>query len=621
MTDRETSHAEPDNEIDTILPGKSDEICDEDDENTGDFGTQTAANCVDQFATFVPADKSQINRIAIRYDALVRGDQIGDFRIQCLLGRGSFGAVYLARELTLDRLVAVKVVLPEGQHATKSEGRSLAQLKHPGIVGVYGEAHDPVSGCSLLWMQYVDGSNLDRLIKQLHVDQRDEWNESNLLCLLSPNTMSAPETAVPSASELDDLSRRSVETVCRIGVQLADALAHAHDSGITHRDIKPANILMQRDARPLLADFNLAGNESCIDRNAVSGGTIAYMPPERLAHLLGEDVQVDERRADVYSLGVVLWELACGSRPHTQAEEDLQSSGGQRLLDILRLRRQALPTTSKSLPIGLAMVLGRAICVDPEKRYPSAHAMATALSGLAQLESARRRAPTIGGIREFAQSHLLWIILIGGMLPHFAASGLQSAYNQIWIHVNDDAFFKAFIAYNIVVYPACVGWLAWNLFKFAQGYRRVVSRDADSARPIAQIASTIAEAAKAIHDRGRSRLVSWRRAVPLAAGPVWRDSQRESMVSLWDFVHDRRADCDDVLLRLRPVCGRLSRISRLLANRFTLPSPGPLRAFLDGESDQLGRDPGWRVTVGGSGPANGDRNPISPGNGLQLLGP
>ena len=98
---------------------------------------------------------------------MVRGEQIGDFRIQRLLGRGSFGAVYLARELTLDRLVAVKVVLPEGRRSTASEGRSLAQLTHPGIVGVYGEARDRSSGCSLLWMQFVDGCNLAILIARL----------------------------------------------------------------------------------------------------------------------------------------------------------------------------------------------------------------------------------------------------------------------------------------------------------------------------------------------------------------------------------------------------------------------------------------------------------------------
>lgn len=477
MTQRETSHLHPDKQHDTVESGESNPTSEDLDANASDSPQADAEDRRDLFATFLPADGRPVSRQTIRYDALVRGDQIGDFRIQRLLGRGSFGAVYLARELTLDRLVAVKVVLPEGQHATKGEGRSLAQLKHPGIVGVYGEAHDPVSGCALLWMQYVDGTNLASLIGQLHHDDRGDWNESTLTGLIAPDSKSTATTAVPATARRDDCSPQSLETVCRIGIQLAESLAHAHECGITHRDIKPANILMQRDATPLLADFNMAGNESSVEGNHVSGGTIAYMPPERLENVLGKDSLVDERRADIYSLGVVLWELACGQRPHAEPESSLTSSGGQLLQELLQVRRQETSPTG-GIPIGLAMVLGRAMCVDPQQRYPSARAMATALSGLEQLERARRRAAAVStGMRHFARRNLIWIIMIGGILPHVAASGLQSAYNQIWVRVTPDTFFKAFIAYNVVVYPACAGWVAWKLFKFAQGYRRVLAGD------------------------------------------------------------------------------------------------------------------------------------------------
>lgn len=408
-------------------------------------------------------DVSQFTR-EIRYDMLVRGDQIGDFRIQRLLGRGSFGAVYLARELTLDRLVALKVVLPSGQHATTGEGRSLARLKHPNIVGVYGESQDAASGCSLLWMQFVDGFNLENLLRRLNDDEA-ACTEANLLRLL---------VAERSDKNSDvGTEREELESICWMGSLLADAISHAHRCGITHRDIKPANILVDRDGTPLLADFNLAENQSS-DQEKRSGGTVAYMPPEQLADLLGEPTEFDAQRADTYSLGVVLWEMATKTRPYQASESSLTSSGGQMLKDILKVRREELEDNT-DMPIGLAMVLRRALHVDPSTRYPSATAMAAALRGLVDLQTARRQAPTSRWL-QFVRRNLFWFVLIGGLIPNLAASILQSVYNLIWIETSSPAFTKAFVAYNLVVYPACVGWFASHLWRFGVTYKNVAKR-------------------------------------------------------------------------------------------------------------------------------------------------
>ena len=408
----------------------------------------------------------------LEYDSLLRGAQIGGFLVLRLLGRGSFGAVYLAREISLDRLVALKVVLPGGKHSTSGEGRNLARLRHPNIVGVYGESEDPESGCSLLWMQYVDGLNLASVIENLYRSHPDEWCEADLMQVLSVTGLRSDRSSRGDC-------RGSLETVCRIGSQLANALSHAHGSGVTHRDIKPANILMQRDATPLLADFNLSSN-SHDDRERVRGGTVAYMPPEQLAEAVGQDVSCDTKRADLYSLGVVLWELASGARPYANAESHVDSRGGQQLLDFLEVRRQPLSVSESGIPIGLSMVLCRAMSVEPGDRFPSAKAMSNALQGLTQLQRARRLAPAIDGVRQFVQRHLVWV-LVGGLLPHLAASLFQSLYNYIWIIRQggssfQEAFQKAFIAYNVVLYPACIGYLAWQLYQFARGYRRVVAR-------------------------------------------------------------------------------------------------------------------------------------------------
>jgi len=431
---------------------------------------EVAAETADPFSTFLPVGGETSSKRHVRYDSLVRGDQIGDFRIQRLLGRGSFGAVYLARELTLDRLVAVKVVMPEGQRATSGEGRSLARLRHPNIVGVYGEARDPRSGCQLLWMQYIDGCDLASHIKRLWRCRPDgDWDEADFLRMCSEED-EVPDSLMPR-SEV----RGTLETVCRIGSQLAAALSHAHQSGIAHRDIKPANILMQRDGTPLLADFNLADNHAEPDTSRV-GGTLAYMPPEQISQVLGEPAIIDARRADVYSLGMVLWELAFGSRPHADQEKKLLSSGAQRITDMMEVRKKGPPQGDPGARIGLEMILRRAMAGDPSKRFPSAGAMATALKGLEQLQRARRRAPAVETIFPFLRRYLFWFILIGGLSPHFAASALQIYYNETYIKPDPDAFKKALVAYNVVVYPLCVGWLIWNLFRFASGYRRVVAR-------------------------------------------------------------------------------------------------------------------------------------------------
>ncbi|MCG8649069.1 MAG: serine/threonine protein kinase [Pirellulales bacterium] len=452
-------HPDPDNE--QVFDEYSTHLPEEEEETL-------AEPAPDEFATRA-TPKVRVRSRPVRYESMVRGDQIGDFVIQRLLGRGSFGAVYLARELLLDRLVALKVVLPAGQRATAGEGKNLARLKHPNIVGVFGESKDAQSGCSLLWMQFVDGSTLATVIEQLHRgDVTQTWNENDLLRLLHP-----ADSAAQQASQ----STRSMEMVCRIGEKLAEALAHAHQRGITHRDIKPANILVDRDGTALLADFNLAEHDSNDDPS--HGGTIAYMPPEQLAQMLGEkEHDPVGPRSDLYSLGVVLWELACGCRPLHQAESQVSGADGlARLREYLRLRREDLPVVEGELPIGLVMVLARALKANPSDRYPSASAMATALRGLSELERARRGMPIVAGRLQFIRRNLFLIILIFGLLPHFAASILQSVYNSNIQGMYSDAFRNTVIVYNLVFYPTCVGWLAWQLVRFRRGYRRLLRRE------------------------------------------------------------------------------------------------------------------------------------------------
>ncbi len=188
-----------------------------------------------------------------------------------LLGHGGMGVVYKARQVRLDRLVALKILPPElGQDPAFAErfareARALARLAHPRIVGVHDFGQS--GGLFYLVMEFVDGANLRGLIRQ---------------------------------------GRLKPEEALRIVPQICEALQYAHDEGIIHRDIKPENILLDRRGNVKIADFGLAKllgtmtPDSALTGSRQVMGTLRYMAPEQMERPLTVD-----HRADIYSLGVV----------------------------------------------------------------------------------------------------------------------------------------------------------------------------------------------------------------------------------------------------------------------------------------------------------------------------
>ena len=215
---------------------------DEESESLADLPTAAAPSFPGFASTVIPSSDPILD--------FEQGTQLDDFEIIRELGRGAGGVVYLARQLSLDRRVALKVSAIIGD-----EARTMAQLEHPHIVQVYSETIDKSQNLRLVCMQYVEGTTLEAVIKRLKEFDPEQVTGRTVLEAIRDVTGQTTRRTDPNSPLA--AATTSAEVTCLIGAQLAGALAFAHERGVLHRDIKPANILIDMQGRPLLADFNL----------------------------------------------------------------------------------------------------------------------------------------------------------------------------------------------------------------------------------------------------------------------------------------------------------------------------------------------------------------------------
>jgi serine/threonine protein kinase len=365
---------------------------------------------------------------------LTPGDQVDDFDLLTLLGEGAFAKVFLARQRSLQRLVALKVSAARG-----NEPQTLAQLDHPHIVRVYDQKVPSGGGMRLLYMPYLAGGTLQSVLEHARVVPPDKRSGRTLVEAIDRVLQRRGEEPPAESATRRRLAEFSwPQAVAWLGVRLADALHYAHGRGVLHRDIKPANVLLTADGSPRLADFNV-GHCSKLDGvspRAFFGGSLVYMSPEQLeafnpAH--DRDPDSLDGRSDLYSLGVTLWELLTGERPFGP-----ESVGGPLPVAIAELtarRKAGVPATASRLlppdtPTHLEQALRRCLAPEPADRFADSAALGRALELSLQPRAAALLDPPANSWRCLIRRWPLTSLLVTGFIPNVAAGVFNYAYNK-----------------------------------------------------------------------------------------------------------------------------------------------------------------------------------------------
>jgi len=274
---------------------------------------------------------------------------LSQYEILERIAEGAMGVVYKARDVRLDRLVALKFLSPALQASPEQielflqEARAISKLNHPNIATIY-EA-DELGERPFLAFEYLPGGTLKQLIQRTYAS-----------------------------------GRLPMDQIAGYGLQIAEALAHTHRHGIVHRDVKSENALLTGDGRIKLTDFGVAqvmGREGRGERGGLTG-TAAYMSPEQ-----AQGLEVDHR-SDIFSVGVILYEMASGRVPFPDPRQAVV------LYDIINSEPPRIAEFRKDLPEAFQSLLGRLLEKDPERRLQTMEEAAESLRSLCARRRPRR---------------------------------------------------------------------------------------------------------------------------------------------------------------------------------------------------------------------------------------
>jgi serine/threonine protein kinase len=316
------------------------------------------------------------------------GERLGDFAIERELGRGGMGVVYEARQLSLNRKVALKVLAgalgltDKAVQRFQREAEAAAKLHHTNIVPVYATGEE--DGTHFYAMELIDGPSLDHVIRELRAgtargerefpdvgsQQGADAPHSPDLAQTGPYVESPVRSGAAAALSSSSLGSGSgyFDNVARMVAEVADALAHAHEQGVIHRDIKPSNLLLSPAGRLSVNDFGLSRvlEQPGMTLTGEFVGTPAYMSPEQIA--TGR-IPLDHR-TDIYSLGATLYELLTWRPPFLGKQRD------QVLAQIMHKEPRPPRKINSKVPVDLETICLKAMEKDPDRRYESAEALA-----------------------------------------------------------------------------------------------------------------------------------------------------------------------------------------------------------------------------------------------------
>jgi serine/threonine protein kinase len=440
-----------------------------------------------------------------RIEGFRAGEKIEDFDLLVELGKGAFGSVFLARQISMQRMVALKLSADKG-----NEPQTLATLEHPNIIRVYDQRKLPGQPVRLLYMQFAPGGTLAEVIKLVRVTPPAARNGGLLITAVNE----AVERSGAVATDNTRLKRRLdaagwPETVCRLGVQLAHALDHAHRQGVLHRDVKPANVLLAADGSPKLADFNIS---FCSQLDGASpaayfGGSLAYMSPEQIeACNPAHDRQPKDLdgRSDLFSLAVVLWEMVYGQRPFT--DDDMDSGWTAMLTAMAKRRRSEQPIAPSgqkdAVAVRMEHVLRKTLSPDPDQRPADGAAMARELMLCLNPRAWDLVNDLKTGWRDFARRHP-YLALFPANLPIFLAAG---GFN-LWYNYE---YYAKSLSENLQASFQLSAWI-WNPILYSIGTFLVLWWATPVARALAQLN-------RGEHVNGDVLIAARRRAVQLGHG-------------------------------------------------------------------------------------------------------
>jgi hypothetical protein len=314
------------------------------------------------------------------------GDEVGQCRLIRELGRGAFSRVYLAVEQSAgDRPVALKLC-----RAADVEARTLGRLHHDHVVPILWAGHVEAWALDAVCMPFLGSATLADIFDRLYPSPGSPPPREASAILAAVESTAQPGDPAPDLLLAGpDLRGRSfVDGVARLALPVAEALAFLHARGLYHCDIKPSNLLITPRGRPMLLDFNLSRAEGVTP--SIVGGTFPYMAPEQLrVHAAGRGVMPQSAQADLFSLGVILYELLTGRPPFGRAPAEVKTKelpawllgrmpGGFVPIDRLNPR----------VPPGLAELIRGCLELDPARRPTSQQVVA----------SLRPRAPRRGWV-------------------------------------------------------------------------------------------------------------------------------------------------------------------------------------------------------------------------------